>query len=184
MHVVAVGLRARRCAAGSVCADAHIRTAHARTPTVNVGSISRSTLNAASIFLRFRDEDGFLWLHSLLNSANVSHVYVSDSAPPADLKRLTNLFSPDDYSEGEAPVVETPPRSAFSDSTAVAALSRLHGSPMYSLEEVRARHSRLVVGCRWYSFDAQYCVHLCACLACSMRWQLRRPPASYLEGSC
>ena len=40
---------------------------------------------------QFHDEDGYLWLHSLLNCLNVAHVYLSDAAPPGEMKRLKQL---------------------------------------------------------------------------------------------
>ena len=50
---------------------------------------------------------------------------------------LAARFAPDDYADGEAPVTETPPRSAFAGTDTLAALARLHGGAVYAMESVR-----------------------------------------------
>ena len=46
--------------------------------------------------LQFADEDGFVWLQSLLQAHGVSHLYVSDNTSPNDVARLRLALDSDD----------------------------------------------------------------------------------------
>lgn len=80
----------------------------------------------------FLDSERYASLESLLLQAALGHLYVAESVPPAELKKLEEVFAEVEVSH------ETCSKSAFNDSEVMANLQKLTGdSIMVDLSQVR-----------------------------------------------